>query len=87
MKQTPVIIKVPSVYFVKLPFGEWINLAQVRTVEVEGSADSLVPDINHLIVRLLFDTGKSKAYCGVKAAAIMDALNETSYIDKSQISA
>lgn len=82
MKQNPVIIKVPSVYFVKLPLGEWINLAQVRTVEVEESNDSLVPDI--LIVRLLFDTGKSKAYCGVKAVAIMDALTETAYIDKSQ---
>lgn len=87
MKQTPVIIKAPSVYFVKLPFGEWINLAQVRTVEVEESDDSLVPDINHLIVRLLFDRGKSKAYSGVKAVAIMDALAETAYIDKSQISA
>lgn len=88
-------------YFVKLPFGEWVNLAQVRTVEVEESDDSLVPDINHLIVRLLFARGKSKAYCGgsfvgegflrkhfhVKAVAIMDALAETAYIDKSQISA
>lgn len=73
-------------YFVKLPFGEWINLAQVRAVEVESSDDSLLPDINHLLVRLIFDTGKSKAYCGIKAVAIMDALQELNYIDKSQIS-
>lgn len=88
-------------YFVKLPQGEWVNLAsdicggiippqnraQVRTVEVEESNDSLVPDINHLLVRLLFDTGKSKAYSGVKAVALLEALTETPYIDKSQISA
>lgn len=87
MNQTPVIVKVPTVYFVKLPFGEWVNLAQVRTVEVEDNNDSLVPNINHLIVRLLFDTGKSKAYSGVKAVALLEALNQTAYIDKSQISA
>ena len=86
MKQTPIVIKVPSVYFIKLPLGEWVNLASVRSVEVEEDSDSLVP-INHLIVRLTFDTDKSKAYSGVKAAAILEALTETTYIDKSQISA
>jgi hypothetical protein len=86
MKQTPIVIKVPSVYFVKLPQGEWINLATVRSVDVEEEADSLVP-INHVLVRLVFDTGKSKAYCGAKAAAILEALTETAYIDKSLFSA
>ena len=86
MKQTPIVIKVQCVYFIKLPLGEWINLASIRTVEVEEDSDSLVP-INHVIVRLTFDTGKSKAYCGAKAAAILEALTETAYIDKSQISA
>lgn len=87
MKQTPIVIKVPAVYFVKLPQGEWINLASVRSVDVEAEADDLVPNINHLVVRLVFDTGKSKAYCGAKALALLEALTETSYIDKSQISA
>lgn len=82
MKQTPIIIKVPAVYFVKLPQGEWINLSLVRSVEVEEDSDSLVP-INHLVVRLTFDTGKSKAYCGAKALALLEALTETAYIDKS----
>ena len=87
MNQTPTIIKVPSVYFVKLPHGEWINLASVRSVEVQEEPDSFIPNVNHVIVRLTFDTGKSKAYSGVKAAAIQEALTETAYIDKSQISA
>lgn len=85
MNQTPIVIKVPSVYFVKLPQSEWVNLALVHTVEVEESLDPLVPGINHLIVRLVFVTGRAKTYCGAKAAAIISALTETSYIDKSQI--
>lgn len=72
-------------YFVKLPFGEWVNLAQVLAVEVEEPDDSLVPNINHLIVRLLFDQGKLKAYSGVKAVALLEALHQTAYIDKSQV--
>lgn len=75
MNQTPTIIKVPSVYEVKLPHGEWINLATVSCVEVESEADSLVPDINFVIVRLTFDTGRTKTYSGAKAAAIKDSPN------------
>lgn len=74
-------------YFIKLPQGEWINLALVRSVDVEADPDDLVQNINHLVVRLVFDTGKSKAYCGAKALALLEALTETAYIDKSQISA
>lgn len=85
MKQNPIIIKVPAVYFIKLPQGEWINLASVRQVEVQEEADSLVPQIDHVIVRLVFDTGKPKAYCGAKAAAILEALTETNHIDKSNV--
>jgi len=73
--------------FVKLPQGEWIDLAYVRSVEVQEEPDSLVPAIDRVLVRLLLDTGKSKAYCGAKVAAILEALTETAYIDKSQISA
>jgi hypothetical protein len=82
MKQTPIVIKVRAVYFVKLPQGEWINLASVRSVEVEEEADSLVP-IDHVLVRLTFEEGRAKAYCGASSAAILEALSETNHIDKS----
>lgn len=74
-------------YFVKLPLGEWVNLALVQTVEVEELADSLVPDIDRLIVRLVFVTGKSKTYSGGVSVAILEALTQTPYIDKSYLSA
>ena len=75
MKQTPIIIKVTVVYFVKLPLGEWVNLAQVRSVDIESDSDELVPNINHLVVRRVFDTGKSKAYCGSFSRSIARSLN------------
>lgn len=39
------------VQVIKLPLGEWVNLASVRGVEIGEDSDSLVP-INHLLVRL-----------------------------------
>lgn len=74
-------------YFVKLPLGEWVNLALAQTVEVEELVDSPAPDIDRLIVRLVFVTGKSKTYSGASSVAILEALTETPYIDKSHLTA
>lgn len=69
------IIKVPSVYTVKLPQGEWINLALVRRCQVELDP---VP-----VVVLTWENGQTQVLRGEKAIALLEALEETTLIDKS----
>ena len=70
------IIKCPSVYLVKLPFGEWINLAQVRRVQVE-----LEPPV----VVITWDTGINTIFKHIQATAIIAALEESTVSDQSAI--
>ena len=71
------IIKCPSVYLVKLPFGEWINLAQVRRVQVE-----LEP---HPVVSITWETGIRTIFHHFQAQAIIAALEESTVSDHSAI--
>jgi hypothetical protein len=81
MKLSPIIIKVPAVQAIKLPLGEWVNLASVRGVEIGEDSDSLVP-INHLIVRLTrrkaggaFDTDKPLSLFRCESSSVTDSPN------------
>lgn len=76
MVETPVFIKVPSVYSCKLPGGEWINLAQYRQIKPGDSPDKIV---------VVWETGEFDTYFGAKAVAILAALREASYIDQSGV--
>jgi hypothetical protein len=73
MIETPVFIKVPSVYFVKLPF-QWLNLAQIRQVKRGDTPSRIV---------VIYDTGEFDVFDGHEAILLLDALEQTSYIDKS----
>jgi len=73
MIETPVFIKVPSVYFVKLP-TLWLNLAQIRQVKPGDRPGKLV---------VIYDTGEFDCLEGIEAQLLLDALTETNYIDKS----
>lgn len=66
--------------FVKLPEGKWVNLAKVSSVDVEQPENH---DFKHLIVRLVFDTGKHRIYCGACAVALLEVLTEMAHIDKT----
>lgn len=74
MIANPVFIKVPSVYSVKLPGGEWLNLAQMRQIKPGDAEGKLV---------VIWDTGEFDIYIGAKAEAILEAMSETTHIDKS----
>ena len=73
MIETPVFIKVPSVYFVKLPF-QWLNLAQIRQVKPGDIPGKLV---------VIYDTGEFDIFDGLEATRLLEALKETNHIDKS----
>ena len=73
MLQTPVFIKVPSVYFVKLP-RQWLNLAQIRQVKPGDRPGSIV---------VIYDTGEFDVLGDIEATLLLEALEQTSYIDKS----
>lgn len=76
MIETPVFIKVPSVYSVKIPGGEWLNLALIRRLQFESSPAT---------VHITWENGDTGVYYGDKAIAIIEAWGETHVIDKSQI--
>lgn len=73
MIETPVFIKVPSVYFVKLP-RQWLNLAQIRQIKLGDIPGKIV---------VIYDTGEFDCLDGTEAQLLLDALEQTSYIDKS----
>lgn len=70
------IIKVPSVYSVKLPGGEWLNLALIRRLQFQES-----PPCTHVT----WENGDTNVYHQEKALAIVEAWSETQVIDKSHI--
>jgi hypothetical protein len=76
MLETPIFIKVPSVYFVKLPDGQWLNLALIRSVQPGDRAGKIV---------VAWETGEFDIYFDAETAAILEALAETTYIDKSEV--
>jgi hypothetical protein len=76
MLETPVIIKVPSVYSCLLPGGEWINLALVRQIKPGDGPGKIV---------VIWETGEFDVYFGAEAAAILAALKEAVHIDKSEV--
>ncbi|KJH72940.1 hypothetical protein [Aliterella atlantica] len=73
MIETPIFIKVKSVYFVKLP-TMWLNLAQIRQVKPGDIPGKIV---------VIYDTGEFDCLVGIEAQLLVDALNETNHIDKS----
>lgn len=73
MLETPVFIKVPSVYLVKLPHA-WINLAQICQVKLGDSPGKLI---------VIWQTGEFDIFVGGEAIALLSALEETTHIDKS----
>lgn len=73
MIETPVFIKVKSVYFVKLPRC-WLNLANIRQIKHGDRACAIV---------VIYDTGEFDVFDGREAILLLDALEQTSYIDKS----
>ena len=68
------IIKVPSVFSVKLPGGEWLNLALIRRLELKSDPFALV---------VTWENGDNQEYRGDKALAILEAWEEASFVDKS----
>lgn len=71
MIETPVFIKVPSVYFVKLP-TQWLNLAQIRQVKTGDTPKKIV---------VVYDTGEFDCLDGVEAQLLLIALEETNHIN------
>lgn len=70
------IIKVPAVFTLKLPGGEWLNLALIRRLQTE---------INPPLAVITWDNGKNQSYYGDKAIAIIQAWSEIKGIDKSEV--
>ncbi len=70
------IIQVPSVFTCKLPGGEWLNLAQIRSLEIED---------NPLTVLVTWSSGGHQVYRGVQAFALIEAWAEAKGVDKSHI--
>ena len=70
------IIKVKSCYMLKLPQGEWLNLAAITRVNLDNETG---------IVYVHWEDGRRVRYSGSQAAAILEALNESEHIDKSHI--
>lgn len=71
------IIKVPAVYTLKIPGGEWLNLALIRRLQTE-----LLPTT---AVVITWENGDNTVYRGDKALAIIEAWNEVKGIDKSAV--
>lgn len=71
--ETPVSIEVKSAYFVKLPRC-WLNLANIRQIKHGDRAGAIV---------VIYDTGEFDLFDGAEAQLLLEALEQTSYIDKS----
>jgi hypothetical protein len=59
------IIQVPSTYPIKLPQGEWINLASFRRVEIIDDKP---------VICIIWDNNDDSIYQGEQAQAILEAL-------------
>ena len=70
------IIQVPSVFTCKLPGGEWLNLAQIRSIQIEDSP---------LLVRVVWANGDNSFYRGKYAVALLEAWGEAKGVDKSDV--
>jgi len=73
------IIKVPAVYSLKLPGGEWLNLALIRRLQVETDNRGVTT------VVITWDHRQSQVYRGAKALALLEAWQEIQGIDKSGV--
>ncbi len=72
-----IIINTPSVYSAKLPTKGWINLAQIRQLEVSE---------NCLIVIITWQNGDKQTFKHDDAQALVDAWNEADSVLKTRIS-
>lgn len=63
-------------FTLKLPGGEWLNLALIRRLQTE-----LLPNV---AVVITWENGDNTVYRGDKARAIIEAWNEVKGIDKSE---
>lgn len=70
------IIQVPSVFTCKLPGGEWLNLAQIRALQIEETP---------LLVMVIWTNGDHSFYRGVSARALLEAWAEAKGVDKSLV--
>lgn len=73
-----IIIRVPSVFACKIPGGEWINLAEIRRLQLDH--DQEVP-----VLRVTWANGESFVYRGIQASAILAAWETATTIDKSDM--
>lgn len=71
------IIKVTCMFYVHLPGGEWINLAKVRRLDYEYEP--------RLTVIVVWSDELQRLYYDEKALAILEALAESEFIDKSHV--
>lgn len=69
------VIKVPSVFSVKLPGDEWLNLALVRRLHLD--------ETDPPSVTVTWSDGDDTTYTGAKAIALIEAWSELQTIDKS----
>lgn len=67
------IIQVPSVFLIKIPGGEWLNLALIRSLEFKPCEE----------ICITWAGGDRQIYSGPKALAILNAWQEVKCIDKS----
>lgn len=72
------IIKVPAVYTLKLPGGEWLNLALIRRLQLESKPPCVL---------VTWENGDTQIYHHDKAAALIDAWSKIDGIDQSVIDA
>lgn len=63
------IVSIPSIYSLKLPNGEWLNLALVRRLQFESEPPVAI---------LTWSNGDSQLYNGDQALAIVQAWEEAS---------
>lgn len=70
------IIQVPSVFTCKLPGGEWLNLAQVRSIQIENTP---------LLVMVIWSNGDRSFYRHLQAKALLEAWAEAKGVDKSHL--
>jgi hypothetical protein len=66
------IISVPTVFTCKLPTAGWLNLAQMRQVQVEEEV------FNQPVVMITWQNGDNQVFHGENAKAIITALSEAS---------
>lgn len=63
-------------FTLKLPGGEWLNLALIRRLQIELAPPTVV---------ITWNSGDNSLYRGDKAKAIIEAWSEIKGIDKSGV--